>query len=180
MSSFLSILKNSSCACCKDTGYCLENLMTLSSSLCRALFPPQPPSRSQLNGEKEQTQSGLMPRVPSTTTVRNTSTAEPGLSPWIWLGQAAIWMAKKRRDKEKSGTNQTQTQKRWSRRDRRVFTKTTATHGALLQLDKMCVKSFINLDLFLLSGLLFGGAVLLPWSTLSYPNEWNKSACLLC
>lgn len=33
----------------------------------------------------------------STTTGRNTSTAEPGQGPWIWLGQAAIWMAKRER-----------------------------------------------------------------------------------
>lgn len=33
----------------------------------------------------------------STTTGRNTSTAEPGQGPWIWLGQAAIWMARGRK-----------------------------------------------------------------------------------
>lgn len=30
----------------------------------------------------------------STTTGRNTSRAEPGQGQWIWLGQAAIWMAR--------------------------------------------------------------------------------------
>lgn len=48
----------------------------------------------------------------STTTGRNTSRAQPGQGQWIWLGQAAIWMARGRgekRDKKKSARKSTKT-----------------------------------------------------------------------
>lgn len=96
---------------CSDDFYSSQ-LNVLEPWICAVRTWTSPPSRfisertdrwsQQTDRWSQQTDGCHVGVYLSTTTGRNTSTAEPGQGPWIWLGQAAIWMATEERgDKKK-------------------------------------------------------------------------------